>query len=634
MPQRLSKMDDDDLLKQIHDWHQDAKDRSKDWRTESKKNYDCYAGRQWTDDEVSAMEEELRNPVTFNRIGPLVDAVVGYQINNRQEVRYLPRQVGDTQVSEILSGAGAWVEDEANTDDEEEEVFTDLLITGMGWSECRMSYDDDLDGQLIPGERFSPLEAYWDGNSKRRNLADSKWRGRGRWMRRNDAEYRWPQLSKWQFTNDEFVWQDEESQDEPHNASRAHFYEKDARQWYNKHKDEVFVFQVQWWEFVPVWRVGDPSGRILELSENKYEKLKSAIKERGINAVRQMKKEYKQAFVCGPAVLERGPCPWAEGFTLMCVTGKRDAQKNSWFGIVRNLVQPQMWSNKFLSDLQDMIVSNRQGGAYVERSALVNPRQAEEQWNTANPLIVVEDGALSRGAIQDRQPPALPPAVDRMIEWSLQAIPSVSGINQEFMGYAQRDQPNVLETQRKRSAMNVLATMFSSLRKYRKDRARAMLAMMREYLSDGRLVRVVGGDGTERFLPLAMDPATEDYDIVIDESSSSPNQKEETFSVMMAIAPFLQQSGIMPPMETLDYLPLPASLIATWKEQLNPKEPNPQAQRQAQIVEFAATSEAQKDQADAQYKAAQAKKAAAEAETQELINLAVKTGILAVDEVT
>src|SRR6056300_1353576 len=111
MPKKLTALNDDDLCNQISEWYREAKDKSRDWRVEAKEHYDAYAGRQWTQDEQAAMEEELRQAVTFNRIGPLVDAVVGYQINNRQEVRYLPRQIGDTQVSEVLTGAGAWIED-------------------------------------------------------------------------------------------------------------------------------------------------------------------------------------------------------------------------------------------------------------------------------------------------------------------------------------------------------------------------------------------------------------------------------------------------------------------------------------------------------------------------------------------
>lgn len=634
---RLSTADESDALEQFRKWFQSAKDASKDWRGEAKTCRDFKAGNQWDQEDVALMEEELRNPVTFNRVDPLVEAVSGHQINNRQEVRYLPRQMGDVQVSEVLTGAGSWVEDEADTEDEEEEIFEDLLVTGMGWSEGRMDYSENPDGQLIPGEWFDCLEAYWDANSKRRNLADTKWRARGRWIDRSDAEMRWPKLKKWTFDTDAGEWQsDDESRDEPHNAARAHFYEKDARQWYNKHEDQVFILQFQWWEFEPIYRIGDPSGKILTLSENKFTKLKELYEKQGEEFtaphIRQMKKKFFQAFIAGPTILERKPNIWDEGFTLQCVTGKRDAQKKMWYGIVRPLIEPQKWSNKFLSDLQDMIVSNRQGGAFAEESALVNVRKAEEDWNS-NSLIVVRDGAISQNKILERTPPPMPPALDRMLEWCISAIPAVSGINQEFMGYAERDQANVLEVQRKRSAMNVLASLFSSLRKYRKDRARMMLALMREYLNDGRLIRIVGGDGQERYIPLALSEEAEDYDIVIDEASSSPNQRDETFSILMSLAPFLQQSQIPVPPDVVDYLPLPASLSSKWKELLSPKEPDPAAQKQAQIIEFAATAEAQKDQSDAEYKAAQARKAAAEAETQELINMAVKAGLVSVEDV-
>lgn len=624
----IYKKSDDELLDTVRAWLQSSRDASKDWRTEAKNNYDFYAGRQWTTEEKADMEEELRQAVTFNRIGPLVDAVSGHQINNRAEVRFLPRQIGDVQVSEILTGAGRWVEDEADTEDEEEEIFQDLLISGMAWSECRLSYDDDLDGQVIPGERYSPMEAYWDPNSSRRNIADSKWRARGRWMGRSDAEAKWPDLEDVDWGADKFNWAEEESNDDPHNAARAHFYENDSRQWYNKHKDEVYILHVQWWEFEPVYRVGDPSGKIIELSGSKFAKLKEHIEAAGLQYIKQTRKCFYYAFVSGPKILEKGKNSWDKGFTLQCVTGKRDAQKNCWFGIVRAIIDPQKWSNKFLSDLQDMIVSNRQGGAFVETSALIDPRTAEDDWNKPNPLIQVQDGALGRGAIMERTPPQLPPALDRMIEWCVSAIPAVSGINQEFMGYADRDQPNVLEMQRKRAAINVLATMFSSLRKYRKDRARAMLHMIRTYLNDGRLIRIVGGDGNEKYIPLALDKETEDYDIIIDESSSAPNQKEETFSVMMALMPYLVQAGIAPPVEVLDYMPLPSSFVAKWKETLQPKGPSPQEQAVQQL----AAAEVQATVMESELDKARARKELAEAEAQEIENMAVKLGLVSLED--
>ena len=111
----ISKKSDDELLEQIRSWHRSARDASKDWRKEARDCEDMYAGRHWTEEDKAVMEEELRNAMTFNRITPLVDAVVGHQLNNRTEIRFIPRQLGAVQVSEVLTGAGRWVEDEADT---------------------------------------------------------------------------------------------------------------------------------------------------------------------------------------------------------------------------------------------------------------------------------------------------------------------------------------------------------------------------------------------------------------------------------------------------------------------------------------------------------------------------------------
>ena len=181
----------DDLADKVRAWYKASMDAQKDWKAEAKTCYDFYAGHQWTTEEQAEMEEQLRPMISFNRIQPMVSAVQGQQINNRQEVRYLPREVGDTQVNELLTGAAQWVDDECNAEDEESEVFTDLLITGMGWSETRISFDEDIDGKIHSVERISPMEMLWDHTSKRRNFGDAKYVMRARWIDRKDAEVKW-----------------------------------------------------------------------------------------------------------------------------------------------------------------------------------------------------------------------------------------------------------------------------------------------------------------------------------------------------------------------------------------------------------------------------------------------------------
>lgn len=621
-----------EIIEEVRSRFKQAKDHSLDWRNETKELYDFKAGRQWSDQEQAELEEELRPAIVFNRIEPMVSAVKGHEINNRQEVRYFQRETGDVVVSELLTGAVQWVDDECDCEDEISEIFEDLVICGMGWSETSIGYEEDLDGKIQSGERVSPLEMYWDHQSKRRNLKDARWIARGRWADRKESEQKWPKLLKIEPGNDEALWPDDETDMSPHDASRAHFYENDSREWYNKHRDEVFIVQYQWYDLEPIWRVGDPqSGQLLELSASKYKKLKPLLEMSGIKVVKQQQRKYYQGFFMGPATLEMKVCPWPHGFTLRCVTGKRDALKRHWYGLVRGMIDPQRWSNKFYSDIQNMIVSNRQGGAFVETSALVDPRKAEDDWNQSNPLIIVEDGALGRGAIQERNPIEYPQGLDRMLDWAVNALPAVTGINMEMMGFANRDQANVLEVQRKRSALNVLADLFDSLRRFQKERGRLVLYFIQTYINDGRLIRIIGDSGKQQYVPLALDPNATKFDIIVDEGATSPNQKQETFAILQVLIPFLIQAGIAPPIEMLDFIPLPSSLISKWKEQLNPDEekpPSPQEQMAMQAQQL----EMKKTEGEIALNEAKTQGEQVDAEAQSIENQAVQQGIMSPED--
>jgi hypothetical protein len=290
-----------------------------------------------------------------------------------------------------------------------------------------------------------------------------------------------------------------------------------------------------------------------------------------------------------------------------------------------------------------MLVSNRQGGAFVEESALLNPREAESNWNEANPMIMVTDGSLGRGAIHERNPIPYPQGLDRMMEWAIQALPQVSGINLEMMGFADREQANVLELQRKKSALTVLADIFDSFRRFTKERGRVVLYFIQTYINDGRLIRVTGQNGQEQYIPLALRKDAVKYDTIVDEAPSSPNQKEEVFAVMMQLAPLLIQAGIPVPPELVSYLPLPQSLISKMQAQTDPnKGPSPQEQmamadfqkeqekKEAEIEEIRVDSRLKLEKAETE--AIERRQKAADAAAQEIQNQAVSQGLMDVSD--
>jgi hypothetical protein len=54
----------------------------------------------------------------------------------------------------------------------------------------------------------------------------------------------------------------------------------------------------------------------------------------------------------------------------------------------------------------------------------------------------------------------------------------------------QNAQPGILEAQRKQAAMTILAILFDSLRRFRKQVGPIRLCLIQNFLADGRLIRI------------------------------------------------------------------------------------------------------------------------------------------------
>lgn len=603
----------DDLTSKLKGWYTEDITKVVKWREQAREDFGFYSGDQWSEEDISKLRAKRRPVMTFNRTAPLVNAVVGSEINNRREVQYIPREEGDALADEVLTAAGEWFRDQTAAEDEESDAFEDTVICGMGWTDTRLDFECEPDG-APKVERLDPLKMAWDCNATKPNLEDA----RRLWYvcekPFGEVEEMFPKVPK-ELLNASWAKTLASDPAKPHDQDRADLYEGDQEEFVGDYKRKMCTLvECRWFEKVPYYRgpsidqMGIPSQEPREYSEEQIKLIRKQYP--NFPAVRQYRNVVKRAFI-GKEVLAEPDQPLVPPgmFGWECITGYRDKISGQFYGIVRAVKDPQRWSNKFFSQVMYLLNSQSKGGLLAEKGAFDSQLQAEETWAKSDAITWMKDGSLSgpNPKVKEKPPAQFPTGFFALFNESKEAISQVTGLSPEFLGTREVDQAGVLEYQRKQSSLNLLASLFNALRRYRKRQGKVMLYLIQNYLSDGRLIRIVG-DGKAQYVPLVK-RADAQYDIIVDDAPTSPNEKERTWGVLMQLMPFVKD--FMTPdttLEVLTYSPLPASLVQKWKEKAekaqaeaaaNPPPPSPEEIR-AQTVREKGALDIQAKQMDMQ----------------------------------
>lgn len=526
----------DDLYNNLMSKFLDIKDSNIEWYEQAKEAYNLYHGNQWSEEDINSMKCLGRPYLTFNNIQPFINAISGSEISNKQVIKYYPREPGDLKSDELLTSIADWFRESTMGDEVDTVVFKDSLICGMGWSETTLDYSNNPDGEPCI-RRLDPLKMYWDNSSLEDNLKNAKFLFYINTLPIEELEELFPNVDR-----NEFNIQDGEG---------------------NQVKNFGSVIEARYKIRKKFVRYINPfDNRVSDVPKSIFDEFKREFSFINLEYQEFSKEVVEKAFLGNSKLLEE-PTELLinnSSFGWNVITAYCDNIKKQYYGLIKGMRDPQLCINKFFSETVANYNMQAKGGMLVEEGALLDKDQFTDTLTRPDQVTFLSRGGLSM--IQSKPVAEISPVLPTLLSYSETQMNQVVGVSKEFLGIREVNQPGILEQQRKQSTLNILAPLFENLKLYRSVQGKDILYIIQNYLTDGRLIKIIGQDKAQYISLIKGTLNNKDYDIIVDDAPLSLNSQERDYNTAMQMLPLFGNN--LPPellLEVLKLSPLPSSFI-------------------------------------------------------------------------
>ena len=518
--------------------------------------------------------------VKFNKIKPNVDAVAGFMAQNRRKIKYMARLTSQLTplFTKYMNAISDYVRDNTGADHIETEQDLDMLVVGYGATETDMSYilgnaTTTPNGEIIK-VKLDPRCVGWDPHARAKNLMDRRYNWYYEDYDLKDAVELFQDENKEHY---ESVSSDskEDYEYNPYGGVYDKIKIEDSVEWAAKQEDLVRVYNYQWFEYQtfykaknPLYTLENPDAVLIAqakldviLSKQDYgefggdmfdfdpskeeitfdEKTKRLLKEEFGNLIEPVpftRKCFYTAIISGNHVFKVFKSVSQQQFSVQFKTGTFNNTEKIWVGMVNSMMDPQKYYNKALTELLFTIAANSKGGVMVEESAVEDITDFESKWAKTDATIIVSDGALSGGKIQEKGRPQVPTGLEGFVTLSDAAIADTSGVDPAFLGSRENhDESGILYKRRIRQIISTMARYMDSITYYAKTDARIMADFIRVWVenNNGELVMITGEEGIEEFVEISQDKLVSEYAVTMQEAPLTPEDDHETAAALSQI---------------------------------------------------------------------------------------------------
>ncbi|MGE4357520.1 MAG: portal protein [Candidatus Omnitrophota bacterium] len=548
-----------DKIAKLKEFWKISQNEWNDWVIRAEKAFKFYRGEQWESDVKAELKKQGRPALTFNKIKPIIRNLSGWQRQNRQDQRVLPRKGGSKQLADLFTELLKYFYDASNANWKISQIFMDGLICGKGWLALDVDYEKDpLTGELLL-TRENPLLVFEDPYSQRYDLSDAKYIIRCAWYDKDEIIAKFPKVKK------EFP------------AGLATIDTKERQRYSDIEKYRYLVKEIWWREWVEKKLVININTFEVKEVNEPDEKIEALVSQYPfLKAVKRVIPILNLTTMVGDIVLQdiKDPFRGISLFPLVrFVADFVNADKPYVKGEVDDLIDPQMEINKRRSQALHIINTSANSGWEFDEDTFVGLSQEraklEKMGSTPGITVMKRKGTY----LKRITPMPLPDALITLDRLADDDIKKISGVNPDLLGFKEEaGTSGILANLRKQQGLITCEPLFDNFEWTQKILGETLLEFIRktDILSDEEIANIV--DAQRYSIELLKSRKVGKYEVVLTTSPSSPTTRIMNFTMLMEL---VKMGFPVPPKLLLTYSDIPGKeeMLAELEQQQGGKQP-------------------------------------------------------------
>jgi len=517
-------------IKTLLSWVSEAQGAHSDWRRQSWEDYEFRDGRMWSPAAFKKLQDKGINPLTINRIFPILNLLSGHFIKNQQDIIAKGRSAKDNELGQVASEALAYVKDRNRGRELLSAAFNDEITAGFGCIQVGKNNDPREEPVLwTPRPWYScwwdPYASPWLDKEACRYFFSAGWKNL------EDVQMVFPEKKKEldaQFQNLSSNYYVPDFYDPGTEVEEYHKY-LSSNQWVNTERKRVRPIEMWYTQITKGWFAIMEDSRVIDLDTLKTPQEQFQVVQFSRELITANVKKMRVATFVSDLLLQDVPSPYAhDKYPFVPFVGYLD-RFNCPFGIPRQIKEQSMEVNKRRS-MALSLISNRR--VIIEEDAAEDLNKVYDEANRQDGLIVLRKNRKNSFEIQEMAALAAPQI--NLMEQSEREIQEIVGANDEALARNSALQSGVALDKKNEMSASVTLSLLENASYSQQRLGELTLAMIQSEWTGPKVLRITDRmSGAEKFVEVNQKVYDEHKGAIVVQN----NITEAGFDIVIASAP-------------------------------------------------------------------------------------------------